>query len=164
MSLDRKSLIQVVALVVLVVVGAGAYLMQQEGGLGFITDFFAENNMETTKATIRPPTGDKMPNDQSPASRVDKKAAGEVPTIPVLPAKGQIRGKSFLVKSAVIENGVLTLSLGKDITADIELKVLLFTPRWEVPATGLRRQHGNDTQGALVSRSRDAAAGIFLQL
>ena len=41
MNLDKKSLIQIVVLVVLIAVGAGAYFMQQgDGGLDFITGFF----------------------------------------------------------------------------------------------------------------------------
>ena len=40
----------------------------------------------------------------------------------------------FVVESSSIENGVLTLRLGKDVTADLEIKVMLHTPPWEVPA------------------------------
>src|SRR3989344_4781934 len=50
MKLDKKSLIQIVILIVLVAGGAGAYLMQQDGGLDFISGLF-----ESEPATIRAP-------------------------------------------------------------------------------------------------------------
>ncbi len=51
MKLDKKSLIQIVILIVLVIGGAGAYLVQQDGGLDFVSGLF-----ESEPATIRAPT------------------------------------------------------------------------------------------------------------
>ena len=132
MSLDKKSLIQIVLLVVLIVGGVGAYLMQQDGGLDFITRFF-----ESKPATIRAPA----PRNHAPVARkkpvtapANKQAGTNFPEIPTTPAKGEIHGKPFLVESSSIENGVLTLRLGKDVTADLEVQVVLPTSPWEVPA------------------------------
>ena len=132
MSLDKKSLIQIVLLVVLIVGGVGAYLMQQDGGLDFITRFF-----ESKPATIRAPA----PRNHAPVARkkpvtapANKQAGTNFPEIPTTPAKGEIHGKPFLVESSSIENGVLTLRLGKDVTADLEVQVMLPTAPWEVPA------------------------------
>src|SRR3989338_8182315 len=50
MNLDKKSLIQIVVLAVLIAVGAGVYFMQQGGdGLDFITGFF-ESKPTATRA------------------------------------------------------------------------------------------------------------------
>ncbi len=38
MALNRKSVIQIFLLVLLVIGGAGAFLYQQDGGLGFLAD------------------------------------------------------------------------------------------------------------------------------
>lgn len=134
MKLDKKSLIQIVILVVLIAGGVGAYLMQQDGGLDFISGLF-----ESEPATIRAPAT----RAQAPAA--DKKLAPGptapsaapargVSEIPAAPAKGQIHGKPFVVENSDIESGVLTLRLGKDVTADLEVKVLLPGTPWETPA------------------------------
>jgi len=132
MSLDKKSAIQIVLLVVLIAGGAGAYLMQQDGGLDFITSFF-ESKTETTPAPApktKAPIVLKKP-DHAPATG---QAKANAPEIPSTPAKGEVHGMPFLVESSSIENGVLTLRLGKDVTADLEVQVVLPTPPWEVPA------------------------------
>ena len=137
MNLDKKSLIQIVVLVVLIAVGAGAYFMQQGGGgldFGFITGFF-ESKPATTRAPAaksQAPVVDRK-SGVAPAP-VDVKAKADVPAIPALPAKGQIHGKPFVVESSSIENGILTLRLGKDASADLEVRLMLSTPPWEVPA------------------------------
>jgi len=124
MNLDKKSLIQIVVLVVLIAVGAGAYFMQQGGGgLDFITGFF-----ESKPATTRAPAA------KAQAPTADIKAKADAPAIPAAPAKGQIHGKPFVVESSSIENGTLTLRLGKDASADLEVRLMLSTPPWEVPA------------------------------
>lgn len=125
MKLDKKSLIQIVILIVLVIGGAGAYLAQQDGGLDFVSGLF-----ESEPATIRAPT---------PAAArkpVPDPAAAKpaTPGIPAAPAKGQVHGKPFVVENSYIENGVLTLRLGKDVTADLEVKVMLPGSPWETPA------------------------------
>lgn len=127
MNLDKKSLIQIVVLVVLIAVGAGAYFMQQGGGgldFGFITGFF-----ESKPTTTRAPAA----KSQAPAA-VDVKAKADAPVIPAAPAKGQIHGKPFVVESSSIDNGTLTLRLGKDASADLEVRLMLATSPWEVPA------------------------------
>jgi hypothetical protein len=135
MNLDKKSLIQIVVLVVLIAVGAGAYFMQQGGGgLDFITGFF-ESKPATTRAPAakaQAPAADKK-SGIAPAA-VDIKAKADAPAIPAVPAKGQIHGKPFVVESSSIENGTLTLRLGKDASADLEVRLMLSTPPWEVPA------------------------------
>ncbi len=131
MSLDKKSLLQIVLLVVLVVGGAGAYLMQQDGGLDFITSFFESEPAATpAPAPAKQPIVRKRPA-QAPAA---SPAKADVPQIPSVPAKGEIHGMPFIVESSSIENGVLTLRLGKDVTANLEVQVMLPTSPWEVPA------------------------------
>lgn len=125
MKLDKKSLIQIVILVVLVIGGVGAYLMQQDGGLDFISGLF-----ESEPTTIRAPTTAAVVK-PAPAPAAVKPAA---PEIPAAPAKGQVHGKPFVVEDSYIENGVLTLRLGKDVTADLEVKVMLPGSPWETPA------------------------------
>lgn len=132
MDLNKKSLIQIVLLVVLVAVGAGAYLMQQDGGLDFITGFL-ESKPATTRAPVTrapAPAAEKKPSAAPSAKPVE----AVVPAIPSTPAKGEVHGKPFVVESSSIENGVLSLRLGKDVSADLEVKVMLLTPPWEVPA------------------------------
>lgn len=122
MKLDKKSLIQIVILVVLIVGGAGAYLMQQDGGLDFISELF-----ESKPATIRAPAA------RAPAAPAvaTKPAVAEIPAVP---AKGQVHGKPFVVENSYFESGVLGLRLGKDVTADLEVKVVLPGTVWETPA------------------------------
>ncbi|BAV32996.1 hypothetical protein SCL_0674 [Sulfuricaulis limicola] len=128
MKLDKKSLIQIVILIVLVIGGAGAYLAQQDGGLDFVSGLF-----ESKPATIRAPTSAaaKKPAPGPAAPAVAKPAE---PEMSATPAKGQIHGKPFKVEKSYIENGVLTLRLGKDVTADLEVKIMLPGSPWETPA------------------------------
>lgn len=136
MNLDKKSLIQIVVLVVLIAVGAGAYFMQQGGeGLDFISGLF-ESKPATTRAPgakAPAPVADKKPA-AAPAAVADGKPKADVPAIPASPAKGQIHGKPFVVESSSMESGVLTLRFGKDVNADLEVKVVLATSPWDVPA------------------------------
>jgi hypothetical protein len=133
MNFDKKSLIQIVILIVLIAGGAGAYLMQQDGGLDFISGFF-----ESEPATIRAPAArastpaavKATPAPVTPAVAT-KPAVGEIPAVP---AKGQVHGKPFVVENSYYESGVLGLRLGKDVTADIEVKVVLPGTGWETPA------------------------------
>ncbi|MDH3514768.1 MAG: hypothetical protein OEM83_07870 [Gammaproteobacteria bacterium] len=132
MKLDKKSLIQIVILVVLIIGGAAAYFMQQDGGLDFISQLF-----ESEPATIRAPaTRAKAPaverKSAPPAPAAATKSAA--PEIPAVPAKGQIHGMPFVVENSYFESGVLGLRLGKDVTADLEVKVMLPGTVWETPA------------------------------
>jgi len=128
MKLDKKSLIQIVILIVLVIGGAGAYLAQQEGGLDFVSGLF-----KSEPATIRTPTP-AAARKPAPGPAVTAAAKPAAPGIPAAPAKGQVHGKPFVVENSYIENGVLTLRLGKDVTADLEVKVVLPGSPWETPA------------------------------
>ena len=136
MNLDKKSLIQVIALVVLLVVGAGAYLMQQDGGLSSITGFFSDKLKPAAKTMTRAPlsVGDRKPGDIAVDTLADKKSAGQAPAIPALPAKGEIQGKPFTVEASVIDSGVLTLRSGPEGNPNVDIKILLFTTPWDVPA------------------------------
>ena len=132
MNLDKKSLIQIVVLVVLVAVGAGAYFLQQGGGLDFVTDLFDGKSSGTKGTVTRAPSAGKSAGGTSEPA--DSKPKADVAAIPATPAKGQIHGKPFVVESSHIENGVLTLNLGKDVQAELDVRIVLFTPAWEVPA------------------------------
>ncbi|MEW6330379.1 MAG: hypothetical protein AB1560_02860 [Pseudomonadota bacterium] len=129
MKLDKKSLIQIVILIVLVIGGAGAYLAQQDGGLDFVSGLF-----ESEPAAIRAPTTPAVARKPVPPPAAPDAAKPAEPGIPAAPAKGQVHGKPFTVENSHIENGVLTLRLGKDVTADLEVKVMLPGSPWETPA------------------------------
>jgi hypothetical protein len=132
MKLDKKSLIQIVILIVLIVGGAGAYLMQQDGGLDFISGFF-----KSEPATIRAPATRDAADARIPASSPAAPAVATkpaVPEIPAAPAKGQVHGKPFVVENSYFESGVLGLRLGKDVTADLEVKIMFPGTAWETPA------------------------------
>jgi hypothetical protein len=134
MNLDKKSLIQIVALVVLVVVGAGAYFMQQGGGLDFITGIFGSKPSTTRTAASKAQTPIVGKKPGSAAAGENVKTGADAPLIPATPAKGQVHGKPFFAESSSIENGVLTLRLGKEASADLEVKVMLAGSSWDVPA------------------------------
>ncbi|MCR4300636.1 MAG: hypothetical protein NUV51_03425 [Sulfuricaulis sp.] len=133
MNFDKKSVIQIVILIVLIAGGAGAYFLQQDGGLDFISGFF-----ESEPATIRPPaTRAPAPAARTPAPTPAAPVVATKPAdteIPAVPVKGQIHGKSFVVENSYFESGVLGLRLGKDVTADLEVKVMLPGTAWETPA------------------------------
>jgi len=133
MNLDKKSVIQIVILVVLLAGGAGAYLMQQGGGLdlSFITNLLESKPAVTRAPTAHAPTVRK-PGATAPVAA--NKPKPDLPAIPAAPAKGQIHGLPFVVESSTIENGVLTLRLGKDVAADLEARVVLPGTPWETPA------------------------------
>ncbi len=143
MNLDKKSLIQIVVLVVLVVGGAGAYFAQQNGGLDFIMNLFQGGSAGTQTTAPKPPMAHRK---SVPAPGAQARAG--IPAIPATPAKGEIHGMPFVVESSRIENGVLTLRLGKDVTADLEVKVMLSTPPWEVPAGKSFKVNGRAGAGA----------------
>lgn len=130
MKLDKKSLIQIVILIVLVLGGAGAYFMQQDGGLDFVSSLF-----ESEPATIRAPAPRPAAADRKPAPGPAAPAAAKpAAAVPAAPATGQVHGKPVTVESSVIENGVLTLRLGRDASADLAVKVMLPGSPWETPA------------------------------
>lgn len=128
MKLDKKSLIQIVILIVLIAGGAGAYLMQQDGGLDFISGMF-----ESEPATIRAPAAvakkPPAPEASSPAPGGDKAAKVTAPAAPIGPVAGQMHGKPFALESSFIEGGALALR-----SAETEIKVMLPGSPWEMPA------------------------------
>lgn len=112
--MNKKTLIQIVALVLLVIVAAGAFLFQQEGGIDSLMSYFGDSPASVTKKA-------------EPASR-PKPAE---PTIPAHPAKGQLAGKEFVVDAGSLESGRLTLRQGKGA----EVSIAGLTRNWEVPAS-----------------------------
>lgn len=116
MNLNKKTLLQIVLLVLLVLGAAGALLFQQEGGLGFLTDLLEEKPPEVTA----PPVAATPP--PKPAE----------PVIPAAPVAGQLRGKPFALERAIFEGGVLTLVSGKNAAA-AEIRIQLPGARWETP-------------------------------
>lgn len=128
MALNRKSVIQIVLLVLLVVVGAGGFLYQQEGGFSFITDLIGSDSAPSA------PAPKPVARTHAPSRPVaENKARQEAPAIPSYPARGEIQKAAFTVESAEIENGVLTLRQGKEPLAT-EVKIFLNTKPWHVPA------------------------------
>lgn len=114
----KKSVIQIIVLVLLIVVGGGMYLYTQEGGLGFVADLIGQ---KPTPAPIPPPP------------RKAEKPKDETPTIPAHPVQGSLNQASFRPDTIEIESGVLTLRQGDGPLAT-EVKVFLYTKPWEVPA------------------------------
>ena len=131
MNLDKKSLIQIVILIVLVAGGIGAYLMQQDGGLESITGFF-----ESKPATIRTPTPAVKKSSPTPATPAQTPAETSVaqsvtaPSIPTTPVAGQVQGKPFAMSNSSIESGVLSMQS----SGGVEIKVMLPGSPWEMPA------------------------------
>lgn len=112
----KKSVIQIIVLVLLIVVGAGVYLYTQDG-LGFIDDLIG------TKPSPPP---------APPPTRKAEKPKDEPPTIPAHPAKGTVNQTAFIPDVVEIESGVLTLRQGDGPLAT-EVKVFLYTKPWEIP-------------------------------
>lgn len=113
----KKSVIQILVLVLLVVIGAGVFLYTQEGGLGFVADLIGEK---------------QAPPPPAPPPRKAEKPKDETPTIPAQPAKGTVHQTAFVPDVVEIESGVLTLRQGDGPLAT-EVKVFLYTKPWEVP-------------------------------
>ena len=113
----KKSVIQIIVLVLLIVVGAGVYLYTQ-GGIGFIDDLIG---------TSAPPPP------APPPPRKAEKPKDEPPAIPAHPVKGSINKGEFVPNVVEIESGTLTLRQGEGSLAT-EVKVFLYTKPWEVPS------------------------------
>jgi len=122
-AVNRKSIVQIIVLVLLIVVGAGGFLYTQEGGLGFITDFFGGS-----AAPPPPPPVAARPRPAAPP-----KAKDDAPVIPAQPLTGRLRNAAFTPAVAEIDSGVLTLRQGRG-PADPEITIFLYTKPWEVPA------------------------------
>ncbi len=130
--MNRKSIVQILVLVLLIVVGAGVYLSQQEGGLDFVRELIGLGPSEPPK-TVPPKRVHKAAAPTpKPAPRPVAKAKPE-PEIPDRLASGQIFKAAFAVESADIENGVLTLRQ-EGGPVPTEVIVNLRTQSWQVPA------------------------------
>ena len=152
MSLDKKSLIQIVILVILVAVGGGAYLMQQDDGLNldFITELFESKPTVTRAPVAKAPAPVTKPSATVVVPPVAK-SRPDAPAIPSTPAKGQIQGKPFMVDASTIENGVLSLHQGRDVTSELEVRLMLGTSPWDVPAgKNFRISGGNATDAPQI--------------
>lgn len=114
MNMNKKTIVQIVVLLLVVVVGAGVYFRMQSGeGLPFL-------GKETPKA---PP---------APAKPVPPPKPVE-PEFPAHAPKGQLLGKAFAADSAVFEEGALVLRQGKGEVPDVEVRVYLPGNKWETP-------------------------------
>jgi hypothetical protein len=118
---SKKSVIQILILVVLLAGGAGAYLMSQGSGLdlSFITDLLPGDDPKPAPVATAPvPT--------------PKKAEAPAAAIPTTPAKGQVAGNVFEPDSVVIEGGVLAFVQSKEPQTAVLIR--LTGPRWETPS------------------------------
>jgi hypothetical protein len=120
-TLDKKSIIQLAILLVLVVGGGAAYLTTQEGGLDSVTNSITSLidmvKGEAEQATASAPSAAPQPVE---------------PAIPAAPAKGQIAGKPFEPDSVAFESGVLALVQSKEPQTAVLVSVP--GPKWETPA------------------------------
>jgi hypothetical protein len=126
MALNKKSIIQVVVLVVLLAVGGGVFLMQEQGGLDFISGLFGES---PAPVPAKPKATAAKPGEGMPAAHP---AASSEPVIPVQPVRGDLNGKPFVLERAYIEAGKLLLMAGTDANG-IGVSVQLPSKPWEVP-------------------------------
>ncbi|HLD14370.1 MAG TPA: hypothetical protein VJB18_06620, partial [Burkholderiales bacterium] len=102
-NFNKKTLIQIVVLVLVVVVGAGFYFRMQGGdSLGFLSGLFGK---EAPKAPPPPP---------APAPKPPE------PEFPAHAPKGQLLGKPFAVDKAVFSEGVLVL---RQTPVEVELRI-----------------------------------------
>lgn len=116
-SSNKKTLIQIVVLVLAVVVGAGVYFRMQGGdGLGFPGGLFGK---ETPKAPPPPTPVPKPPVPKPPE-----------PEFPAHAPKGQLLGKAFAVDHAVFSEGMLML---RQAQGAVELRIYLPGNKWEMP-------------------------------
>jgi len=122
-SLDKKSVVQIVILLALVGGAGVVYLTSQEGGLNlsFITDLLPGAGDNKTE----PPA----PSKTSAASTASSQP--QPPPIPAQPAKGQVGGSPFEPDSVVLEGGVLAFVQSKEPQTAVLIR--LVTPAWETP-------------------------------
>jgi hypothetical protein len=127
---NRKSIVQIFVLVLLVAVGAGVYLSQQEGGLDFVREIVGLGPSEPPKPA---PARKATAPEAAPKPRAGARAKPNAPVIPDRAASGQVFKTAFAVESAQIENGVLTLRQESGPTPT-EVVLFLRTQAWQVPA------------------------------
>src|SRR5437764_96524 len=110
----KKSIIQIMILVVLVAAAGGAYLVNQENGLGFFTDLLSLL-----------PDGEKNVKSAAPAAPAPKPAE---PPISAQPAKGEVAGKPFEPQAVMLEGGVLAFVQSKEPQSAILIRLVV--PKW----------------------------------
>ncbi len=118
-GMNKKTIIQLVVLLLVVAVGAGVYFRMQGGSLGFLSGLLGK---ESPKAPPAPP---------KPAPAPPPKPAE--PEFPAHAPKGQLLGKAFAADAAVFEEGTLVLRQGTAEAPAQELRILLDN-RWQTPA------------------------------
>jgi hypothetical protein len=132
-SVNRKSIVQIFVLVLLVAVGAGVYLSQQEGGLDFMRELVGLGPGEPARTLPPKPVHKAAAPTPRPKPHVAAKSKPESSAIPDHLASGEIFKTAFAVESADIDNGVLTLRQGTEPLAT-EVTLFLRTKSWQVPA------------------------------
>jgi len=160
MALEKKTVIQLIVLVMLGGVAAAYFLLPDSGALvdsvvGMFADKPAPAPEKKAPAIKRRGEGATEPG-AAPAAT--KPAA---PAIPNAPVKGMVSGKAFSLDRAYVENGVLVLLSGKDpATAGISIHGL--SKAWDVPA-GKNIKVAADAKGGAAPSVRvswkDDAAG-----
>lgn len=135
MNLDKKSIVQIFILVVLLATAGGAYLMTQEGGLDFITDLLPGEEKQA-----------------EPAPVVAQPAKPAEPAIPAQPARGQVAGKPFEPDAVMLEGGVLAFVQSKEPQAAILVR--LQGQKWETPLGKKFKYAPADASAPLVTVSR----------
>ncbi len=146
MNIDKKSIIQIVILLALVV-GAGAYyVMTQEDGLSFITDLLPGEEKKTAPA---------------PASAAAPASKSEAAPIPTYPAKGQVAGKPFEPEATVLEGGELAFVQSKEPQTAIRIR--LAAPKWETPAGKKFKYTPAGANAAIVTVNRMEAGEMKQQ-
>jgi hypothetical protein len=108
MALNKKSLIQIVVLVVLIVAGGAMYLAQ-DSGTDLVSMFMGEEKKPEPPAPVAPPKPD-------------------IPPIPTQPVKGTVHGKPFTLERAYIERGQLVL-----VSVESGVAITLPGKQWEIP-------------------------------
>jgi len=132
MALDKKTVIQLVVLVLLAGAAAAYFLLPDSGSLVDSVVGMFEEKPATTQAPTPPKKAPiaKRHAEGAPAPAKRKAAA---PAIPNEPVKGMVSGKPFTLERAYVQNGVLVLLSGKDpATAGISIHGL--SKPWDVPA------------------------------
>jgi hypothetical protein len=118
-TLDKKSIIQVAILLVLVAGAGGYYLTSQEGGLDSITASITD-----TITGLIGGEGDKPAPAAAPPTPAE-------PAIPAAPAKGTVAGNPFEPDAVAIEGGVLAFVQSKEPQTAILVNIV--GPKWEAP-------------------------------
>lgn len=147
MNIDKKSILQITILVVLVG-GAGAYyLTTQEGGLGFIADL-----LPGEEKTAKP----------APAPTVAPVPKPDTPPIPAHPAKGQVAGKPFEPEAVVLEGGELAFVQSKEPQTAIRIR--LVASKWETPGGKKFKYAPAGANAAMVTVNRMEAGAMKQQV